>query len=138
MKLKEGDPAGSIADLTLCIEGKIKLVLNGVVNLSEKMRGSFDPETFQIDFNPSDKNQFCFSTKFGLFYSKINVTRGEVFSSPTVRKLDISTIGTEVIVTSISFSDQGFILVGFDEGSIGLYHSDYSSPLSVWYNACNC
>ena len=46
VKLKEGDPAGSIADLTLCIEGKIKLVLNGVVNLSEKMRGSFDPETF--------------------------------------------------------------------------------------------
>jgi len=41
-----------------------------------------------------------------------------------------------VIVTSISYSDQGFILVGFDDGSIGLYGTD-SSPLSVWYNACS-
>lgn len=45
-------------------------------------------------------------------------------------------IGEQAIVTSISYSDQGFILVGFDEGSIAIYHTDYSSPISVWYNAC--
>ena len=33
VRLKEGDAAGSIADLTLCINGKIKLVLNGTTNL---------------------------------------------------------------------------------------------------------
>lgn len=33
VRLKEGDAAGSIADLTLCISGKIKLVLNGIIDL---------------------------------------------------------------------------------------------------------
>lgn len=44
--MKEGDAAGSIADLTLCISGKIKLVLNGVINLQEKMGIDFDSESF--------------------------------------------------------------------------------------------
>ena len=38
--------------------------------------------------------------------------------------------------TSISYSDQGFILVGFKDGSIALFNSEYSSPLSIWYNTC--
>ena len=54
-----------------------------------------------------------------------------------MRKLETDSLGDEVIVTAISYSDQGFVLVGFSEGSIALYHSDYSSPLSIWYNACS-
>ena len=41
-------------------------------------------------------------------------------------------------VTALSISDQNFILAGFQEGSIGVFHGDYSSPLSIWYNTCPC
>lgn len=46
VRLKEGDAAGSIADLTLCISGKIKLVLNGIIDLQEKIGMDFDSESF--------------------------------------------------------------------------------------------
>jgi hypothetical protein len=103
--LKEGDPAGSIADLNLCIQGKVKLVLNGLTNLEEKLGLNFESESFQIDFNPSDKNSFVFSTKFGLYFSKINKTWGEIFQTPSIWKLDTSTISECAIVTSISYAD---------------------------------
>lgn len=38
--------------------------------------------------------------------------------------------------TAISYSEQSFVLVGFSDGSIAVYDSNYSSPVSVWYNIC--
>lgn len=134
----EGDFAGSLTDLTLNVGGKIKLALHGSVNLSDKLNIIYDSDTFEIDFDPKDHNTFIFSTSEGMFYSKLYNQSHDSTSTkggPVVRKLDTSSIGDLIRVTSISFSDQGFVLVGFEEGSIGLYNVNFSSPLSIWYNA---
>ena len=92
--LKEGDAAGSVADLTLNISGKVKLILNSWSDLQEKLGDWFDPETFEIDFNPGDKNSFVISTEFGLFHSMIQwKSKGDMFGDASVRRLDTSTLG---------------------------------------------
>jgi hypothetical protein len=138
IEYKQGNFAGSLADLTLRVGGRIKLALHSSSNLSEKLNIMFDSETFEIDFNPTDQNSFIFSSSEGMYYSKIYNQSNDSTSTkggPVVRKLDTSTLGDFIRVTSISFSDQGYILVGFEEGSIGLYNVEFSSPLSIWYNA---
>ena len=138
IEFSEGDYAGSLSDLTLKIGGKIKLGLHSYVDLSEKLGIDFELDTFEIDFDPNNQNSFIFSTSNGIYYSKLyNQSEDSVSlkGGPFVRKLESSSVGDFVKVTSISFSDQGFILVGFEEGSIGLYNSDFSNPLSIWYNA---
>lgn len=137
MFLKEGDAAGSVADLTLNISGKSKLILNSATDYSDKLGHGFDPETFELDFHPGDQNSFVLSTEFGLFHSMISrKAKSDLFSEASMRRLDTSTLGTQNIVTSLSYSDQDFILAGFIDGSISIYHSEFSSPLSVWYNSC--
>lgn len=134
--LKEGDYAGSIADLTLNIGGKSKLALSAQVSIAEKLRLGFDPSTVEIDFHPGDKNAFVFSTEYGLFYSKVNKASGETFATPQIRELDTSPISQNSRCTTLSFSDMDFILAGFSDGSIAVFHAEYSSPLSIWYSAC--
>jgi hypothetical protein len=139
IEFSEGDYAGSLADLTLKVGGKIKLGLHSTVDLSDKLGIDFELDTFEIDFDPNDQNSFIFSTSNGVYYSKLYNQSDDSVSlkgGPFVRKLESSSVGDFVRVTSISFSDQGFILVGFEEGSIGLYNSEFSNPLSIWYNAC--
>lgn len=36
--------------------------------------------------------------------------------------------------SALSMSDKGYLLVGFTCGSIGLYHSNYTAPLTIWYH----
>ena len=138
IEYSEGDIAGSLADLTLKVGGKIKLALHGSVDLSDKLNIVYDSQTFEIDFDPKNQNTFVFSTSEGMFYSKLYNQSNDstsVKGGPVIRKLDTSSVGELIRVTSISYSDQGFILAGFEDGSIGLYHVDFSSPLSIWYNA---
>lgn len=139
IEYSEGDPAGSLADLTLKVGGRIKLALHSSIDLSDKLGIIYDSETFEIDFDPNDHNSFVFSTSEGMYFSKLYNQADDSSSikgGPVIRKLDSSSVGELVKVTSISYSDLGFILAGFEEGSIGLYHIDFSSPLSIWYNAC--
>lgn len=139
IEFSEGDYAGSLADLTLKVGGKIKLGLHSTVDLSDKLGVDFELDTFEVDFDPNDQNSFIFSTSSGVYYSKLYNRSDDSVSlqgGPFVRKLESSSVGDFVKVTSISYSDQGFVLVGFEEGSIGLYNAEFSSPLSIWYNAC--
>lgn len=138
IEYNEGDIAGSLTDLTLRVGGRIKLALHGSSDLSEKLSIVYDADTFEIEFDPKDHNSFVFSTSEGMFFSKLYNQANDSTSTkggPVVRKLDTSAIGELVRVTSISYSDQGYILVGFEEGSIGLYNTSFSSPMSIWYNA---
>lgn len=138
IEYNERDMAGSLADLTLKVGGKIKLALHGSVDLSDKLNITYDSQTFEIDFDPKDQNSFVFSTSEGMFYSKFYNKSDDTTSikgGPIIRRLDTSTVGELIRVTSISYSDQGFILAGFEDGSIGIYHVEFSSPLSIWYNA---
>ena len=85
------DYAGSIADLTLRVGGKVKLALHGSADLSEKLNIEYDADTFEIDFDPHDHNTFIFSTSSGLFYSKLYNQSGDSSSSkggPVVRRLE--------------------------------------------------
>ena len=138
IQFSEGDWAGSLADLTLKIGGKIKLAFNHEIDLSQKLNIVYEPETFEIDFDPNDLNSFVFSTSNGLFYSKLFGDYDDISSTKggaAARNLDTSAIGEMIRVTSISFSDQNYILAGFEEGTIGLYHSDFSGPMTVWHNS---
>ena len=138
IEFSEGNWAGSLADLTMKVGGKMKLALHSEIDLSDKLKIMYDPETFEIDFDPNDHNSFIFSTSDGMYYSKLynqvddNVTKS---GGPIVRTLDTTSVGELIRVTSISYSDQGFILTGFEDGSIGIYHIDFSSPISIWYNS---
>jgi len=38
--------------------------------------------------------------------------------------------------TALSMAYEGFLLVGFSCGSIAIFHNDYTSPITIWYNAC--
>lgn len=74
-----------------------------------------------------------------MFFSKLYNQADDSTSikgGPVIRRLDTSNVGDMIRVTSISYSDQGFVLTGFEDGSIGLYHTDFSNPISIWYNAC--
>ena len=138
IEYSEGDYAGSLADLTLNIGGKIKLALHSITNLSDKLGIIYDSHTFEIDFDKNDHNSFIFSTSEGMFFSKLFAQSGDSTSikgGHVVRQLDTTSVGELIRVTSISYSDQGFVLAGFEDGSIGLYNIDFSSPLSIWYNA---
>lgn len=138
IEFSEGDWAGSLADLTLKVGGKMKLALHSEIDLSEKLKIVYDPETFEIAFDPSDHNSFIFSTSDGLYYSKLYNKADDNSSKkggPIIRSLDTSSVGELIRVTSISYSDKGFILAGFEDGSIGLYHIDFSAPISIWYNS---
>jgi len=137
IELPESDMAGSLADLTMRAGSKIKLALQSVVDLSSKLNIVYDPDTFEIDFDPNDHNSFVFSTTEGMYFSELYSQSDESTSikGGSIRQLDTSSIGKFVKVTSLSFSDQGFVLIGFEDGSIGLYHINFTNPLSIWYNA---
>jgi len=138
IEFSEGDWAGSLADLTMKVGGRIKLALHSEIDLSEKLKIMYDPETFEIGFDPNDHNSFIFSTSDGMHYSKLyNQVDDNIDKSggPIIRTLDTSSVGELIRVTSISYSDQGFILTGFEDGSIGLYHTDFSIPISIWHNS---
>jgi len=138
IEFSEGDIAGSLADLTLKVGGRIKLALHSVVDLGLKLNIVYDPETFEIEFDPNDHNSFIFSTSDGMYFSKLynqSDDSSSIKGGPIIRQLETINVGELIRVTSISYSDQGFILTGFEDGSIGLYHIDFSSPISIWYNA---
>jgi hypothetical protein len=138
IEFSEGDLAGSLADLTLKVGGKIKLALQSSIDLSSKLNIVYDADTFEIDFDPNDHNSFVFSTSDGMYFSKLYNESGDSTSikgGSVIRQLDTSSVGKFIRVTSISFSDQGYVLVGFEDGSIGLYHTSFSNPMSIWYNA---
>jgi hypothetical protein len=35
-------------------------------------------------------------------------------------------------------SDNKYLLAGFSCGSIGLYSTEFTNPITIWYNACSC
>ena len=119
-------------DLNLSIGGRYKLLPNFKLNLmsiSEVFDTSniFDiSSSLELEFDPADINVLYFSCTLGLF--KMN--RRE---STVPQRLD--TTGLEV-PTALSISDMGYLLVGFSCGSIAIYHSNYSGPLTIWYQAC--
>ena len=119
-------------DLNLSIGGRYKLLPNFKINLMS-ISDIFDTaniydisQSLELEFDSSDTNIFYFACTLGLF--KLN--RRE---STVPQKLD--TTGLEA-PTALSISDMGYLLVGFSCGSIAIYHSNYSGPLTIWYNAC--
>lgn len=64
--------------------------------------------TLELEFDPRDQNVFYFSTTSGLF--KLNRRESNVPS-----RLSTEGFGT---ATSLSMSDEGFLLAGFSCGSV--------------------
>lgn len=138
IEYSEGDWAGSLADITLKEGGRIKLALHSEIDLAKKLDIVYDPDTFEIDFNPSDHNSFFFSTSDGLHFSRLFNQSDESISSdqgPIVKRIDTSNLGSLIRCTSLSYSDRGYVLAGFEDGSIGLYHSDFTSQICMWYQS---
>lgn len=113
--------------------GRFKLL----ENFSESMM--FMPEIFEnldgmndigqgmeLEFDPKDSNIFYFSTSGSLF--KCNRK-----DSMVPVRLITDGLGAP---TALSMSDEGYLLTGFSCGSIAIYHNSYTSPITVWSNAC--
>lgn len=138
IEYSDGDWAGSLADITLKEGGKIKLALHSEIDLAKKLNIVYDPDTFEIDFNPSDHNSFFFSTSDGLHFSRLFNQSDESISTehgPIIKQIDTSNLGALIRCTSLSYSDRGYVLAGFEDGSIGLYHSDFTSQICMWYQS---
>jgi hypothetical protein len=116
----------------MSIGGRFKLIENFSENLMfmSDVIGHGDiqdiSQSLELEFDASDPSTFFFSTVEGLF--KFN---RRLQTAPT--KLEKVGLGAP---TCLSMSDKGYLLAGFSCGSIALYHSDYTSPLTVWYHAC--
>ena len=120
-------------ELNMSIGSKYKLQQNYSENLlffpeaglaGEEM-GKQVGSSLELEFDPRDPNIFYFSSSEGLF----KCTRS---SSPI--RLDTGGLGSP---SALSMSDQDFFLVGFTCGSIALYDKAYTSPRTIWYNACS-
>jgi len=83
-------------------------------------------QSMELEFDPTDNNIFYFSTSRALF--KCNRRHSSV---PV--KLDTTGMGAP---SALSMSDNKYLLVGFTCGSIAMYHDEYRSPITVWFNAC--
>jgi len=73
-----------------------------------------------------DTMSFYFSTSRALY--KVNRAKSDV---PVL--LDTTGLGAP---SALSMSIEGYLLAGFTCGSIAIYHNDYTSPITVWANAC--
>lgn len=82
----------------------------------------------ELEFDQTDSNIFFFGCSDGLF----KVDR-RISHEPT--KLSTEGLGSP---SALSMSDGRYLLVGFTCGSIGLYNTEYTQPLTIWYNACSC
>jgi hypothetical protein len=124
-------------DLHLNIGGRYKLLENFSENLmfmpevfDDQIEGGEEvsdiTQSMELEFDPTDNNVFYFSTSRALF--KCNRRHSSV---PV--KLDTTGLGAP---SALSMSDNKYLLVGFTCGSIAMYHDEYRSPITVWFNAC--
>jgi hypothetical protein len=136
----EGSNKVNDFDLSMRIGGRFKLIENFSLSLlyipKREDKRSLIKESFleasvsqslELEFNQQDTNIFYLSTPNGLY--KFN-RREEPLE---LTQLDTKGLGSP---SAISMSDQGYLLVGFTCGSIGLYHQNYTAPLTVWYHTC--
>ena len=104
---------GSEVDTTLNIGGRIKLTPNFQINLQENFPMTSNPYTYEIDFSPNDPNTYIVCSDQGVF--KGNRFNHQVDVFPKIYNTKSLNFA---YATAISFSDQGYILIGFSSGSI--------------------
>ena len=120
-------------DLHLNMGGRFKLLENFAENLMfmpeifENADGYNDiGQSMELEFDPSDSHVFYFSTTTDLY-------RCDRRGALVPQRLATDGLGAP---TALSMSDEGFLLVGFACGSIAIYSKQYTSPITIWFNAC--
>ena len=113
--------------------GRFKLLENFAENLMfmpqifENADGFNDiGQSMELEFDPSDPHVFYFSTTTDLY-------RCDRRGTLVPQRLATDGLGAP---TALSMSDEGFLLVGFACGSIAIFSKQYSSPITIWFNAC--
>lgn len=114
-------------ELNMSVGSRFKLIENFNQDLTETGVAA-ESTGLELAFDHSDLNKFYFGCSDGLF----KVDR-RISSEPT--RLSNAGLG---VPSALSMSDDKYLLAGFSCGSIALYNTEFTSPITVWYNTSNC
>jgi len=130
------DPVGSEMDsvqgtIEEFVIGELRLQLlertdlSSIYYLSESL-----PISIHID--PRDINAFMIMSGEGLFKNNRILSMDDM-----CRKFEFKDM-LFTSPTAVAISDEGLFLLGFENGSLGIYSQNYTIPLTVWQNAADC
>jgi len=108
-------------ELNMSLGSRFKLIENFHQDLS---LSAVDTTGLELEFDQTDSNKFYFGCSSGLF----KVDR-RLSHEPT--RMSIEGLG---VPCSLSMSDDKYLLAGFSCGSVALYNTEFSSPMTCWYN----
>lgn len=113
---------GSIEEIVI---GEYKLQLLERIDLSREFIESV-PIGLEID--PKDVNSFIVMAEEKIYRNTRIVTMENMCRKYQFKELLYAR------PSAMAVSDEGIFLVGFDDGSLGLYSQHYTIPLSIWQN----
>eukprot|EP00826_Nyctotherus_ovalis_P017736 TRINITY_DN1523_c0_g4_i6.p1 TRINITY_DN1523_c0_g4~~TRINITY_DN1523_c0_g4_i6.p1 ORF type:complete len:270 (+),score=80.65 TRINITY_DN1523_c0_g4_i6:472-1281(+) len=113
---------GSIEEIVI---GEYKLQLLERIDLGRELIESV-PIGLEID--PKDVNSFIVMAEEKIYRNTRIVTMENMCRKYQFKELLYAR------PSAMAISDEGIFLVGFDDGSLGLYSQHYTIPLSIWQN----
>ena len=105
--------------------GEFKLQLLERIDLSQQLEETV-PLSLEID--PKDSDSFMIMAEEGIYRNTRIITMDNLYRKYQFKDLMYAR------PTALAISDEGIFLVGFDDGSLGLYSQHYTIPLSIWQN----
>jgi len=115
----------TLASIEEIVIGKYKLQLLERIDLGLQLLGSV-PVCLEID--PKDTNSFMIVAEEKIYRNTRIVTMENMYRKYQLKELLYAK------PSAIAISDEGIFLVGFNDGSLGIYSQHYTIPLSIWQN----
>lgn len=109
-------------ELNMSVGSRFKMIQNFSQDLT---LSAADTTGLTLEFDQTDANKFMFGCTSGLY----KVDR-KISQEPT--KLSNEGLGAP---SALSMSDDKYLLAGFTCGSIALFSTEFTSPITVWWNA---
>lgn len=108
-------------ELNMSMGSRFKLIENFNQDISAT---AVDTTGLELEFDKLDASKFYFGCSGGLY----KVDR-RISTEPS--KMSNEGLGAPC---SLSMSDDKYLLAGFSCGSVALYNTEFSSPITCWYN----
>ena len=109
-------------ELNMSVGSCFKMIQNFSQDLT---LSAADTTGLTLEFDQTDPNKFLFGCTSGLYKVDRKI-------SPEPTRLSTEGLGAPA---ALSMSDDKYLLVGFTCGSIALYSTEFTSPVTVWWNA---
>lgn len=108
-------------ELNMSVGSRFKMIQNFNQDLT---LSAADTTGLTLEFDQADANKFFFGCTSGLFKVDRKIT-------PEPTQLSTEGFGA---ASALSMSDDKYLLAGFTCGSIALYSTEFTSPITVWWN----